>query len=183
MKAAYVVTLCVCALTCAAGALAVLFCADEYDYYKIFNPDALAGPTVLGVMDYATLASAPYRSNALGINYLDVTVYDFATSYEQPCTLFHRPDVLSYQRFEYHVLNGELPGVQCVAAADYQQFLDENDFEGTRGLLFTGIVLGALLAIGAGALFVIVLLRERRSRAKLDDDRVPIMADQQQSIQ
>ena len=70
-----------------------------------------------------------------------------------------------------------------MAAADYQQFLDENDFEGTRGLLVTGIVLGALLAIGAGALIVIVLLRERRSRAKLDDDRVPIMADQQQSIQ
>lgn len=181
MKVAYSISL--CALVCVAGLLVVLFCADGYDYYKIFNPDALAGPTTLGVMDYATLTSGPYKSNALGLNYLGLIAYDFATSYEQPCTTFHRPDVLSYQRFEYHVLNGELPGIQCVGAADYQKFLDEHDYTTARGFLITGIVVGALLVVGAGALLAFVLIREKRSRAQADEDRVPIMADQQQSIQ
>lgn len=181
MKIAY--SLGLCTLACVVGAVAVLFCADAYDYYRIFNPDALSGSTVLGVMDYATLVVGPYRSRALGLNYLDVTVYDFATSYEQPCTIFHRPNVLDYQRFEYHVLNGELPGMQCVGADDYREFVDEHDYTTARGLLIAGIVLGSLLIAGAGVLLAVILVRAKRSGDATDEDRALIMSDEHQTVQ
>lgn len=181
MKIAFSLTLCI--IVCVIGILGILFCADAYSYYRIFNADTLSGSTVLGVMDYATLAAAPYRSSTLGVNYLGITAYDFATSYEQPCTIFHRPNVLDYQRFEYRVLGGEIPGVQCVGMTDYQQFLGEHDYATARGLLIAGIVLGSLFIVGAGVFLAIVLVREKRSRAATEEDRVPIMSDQHQSVQ
>ena len=70
-----------------------------------------------------------------------------------------------------------------MGAVDYQKFLDEHDYATVRGFLIAGIVVGALLVVGAGALLALVLIREKRSRTQVDEDRVPIMADQQQSIQ